>query len=68
MTVDTGHGIITAVDSYLANRRESYIILKYFCYQEAVYLADRVIALTNCPTKLKQEFIIDLLRSGNVIS
>lgn len=30
--------------------------------EEAVYLADRVVVLTNCPTKVKQEFIIDLPR------
>ncbi|GHU59637.1 hypothetical protein FACS189444_5290 [Spirochaetia bacterium] len=29
MTVDTGHGIITGVDCYPANRRESDIILKH---------------------------------------
>lgn len=27
-----------------------------------MYLADRVVVLTNCPTKVKQEFIIDLPR------
>jgi NitT/TauT family transport system ATP-binding protein/sulfonate transport system ATP-binding protein len=30
--------------------------------EEAVYLADRVIVLTNCPTKVKREFVIDLPR------
>lgn len=30
--------------------------------EEAVYLADRVVVLTNCPTRVKQEFIIDLPR------
>ena len=30
--------------------------------EEAVYLADRVILMKNCPTSVKQEFIIDLPR------
>ncbi len=33
--------------------------------EEAVYLADRVIVLTNCPTRVKKEFIIDLPRPRN---
>lgn len=33
--------------------------------EEAVYLADRVVVLTNCPTKVKQEFVIDLPRPRN---
>ena len=33
--------------------------------EEAVYLADRVKVMTNCPTKVKQEFIIDLPRPRN---
>lgn len=30
--------------------------------EEAVYLADRVVVLTNCPTKIKTEYVIDLPR------
>ncbi len=33
--------------------------------EEAVYLADRVVVLTNCPTKVKCEFNIDLPRPRN---
>mgnify|MGYP003376148213 FL=1 len=33
--------------------------------EESVYLADRVIVLTNCPTRVKQEFVIDLPRPRN---
>lgn len=33
--------------------------------EESVYLADRVIVLTNCPTKVKKEYIIDLPRPRN---
>ena len=30
--------------------------------EEAVFLADRVVVLTNCPTTVKREYIIDLPR------
>lgn len=33
--------------------------------EEAVYLADRVVVLTNCPTQVQQEFVIDLPRPRN---
>lgn len=33
--------------------------------EEAVYLADRVVVLTNCPTSVKKEYIIDLPRPRN---
>lgn len=33
--------------------------------EEAVYLADRVVVLTNCPTQVQQEFTIDLPRPRN---
>lgn len=33
--------------------------------EEAVYLADRVVVLTNCPTKVKTEYAIDLPRPRN---
>lgn len=33
--------------------------------EEAVYLADRVVVLTNCPTKIKTEYTIDLPRPRN---
>lgn len=35
--------------------------------EEAVYLADRVIVLTNCPTSIKKEFKIDLERPRNYV-
>ena len=37
MTVDTGHGIITGVDCYPANRRESDIILEHLKKQPCKY-------------------------------
>jgi len=37
MTVDTGHGIITGMDCYPANRRESDIILKHLKEQPCKY-------------------------------
>ena len=30
--------------------------------EEAVFLADRVVVLTNCPTTVKREYVIDLPR------
>lgn len=33
--------------------------------EEAVYLADRVVVLTNCPTSVKKEYTIDLPRPRN---
>lgn len=35
--------------------------------EEAVYLADRIVVMTNCPTTVKQEFIIDLPRPRNYV-
>lgn len=37
MTVDTKHGIITGVDCYLTNKRESDIILKHLKDQICSY-------------------------------
>ena len=33
--------------------------------EEALYLADRIVVLTNCPTHVKKEYIIDLPRPRN---
>ncbi|MDO4789091.1 MAG: ABC transporter ATP-binding protein, partial [Johnsonella sp.] len=33
--------------------------------EEAVYLADRILVLKNCPTGVKAEYIIDLPRPRN---
>jgi ABC-type nitrate/sulfonate/bicarbonate transport system ATPase subunit len=30
--------------------------------EEALYLADRIVLLTNCPTKIKKEYVIDFAR------
>lgn len=35
--------------------------------EEAVYLADRIVVMTNCPTTVKQEFTIDLPRPRNYV-
>lgn len=35
--------------------------------EEAVYLADRVIVLTNCPTNVKKEYVIDLPRPRDYV-
>lgn len=35
--------------------------------EEAIYLADRIVVLTNCPTKIKKEYIIDLPRPRNYV-
>ena len=35
--------------------------------EEAVYLADRIIVLSNCPTKIKAEYVIDLPRPRNYV-
>lgn len=34
--------------------------------EEAIYLADRIIVLTNCPAKIKQEFKVDFPRPRNI--
>lgn len=36
--------------------------------EEAIYLADRIIVLTNCPATVKKEYIIDLPRPRNLVS
>jgi len=36
--------------------------------EEALYLADRIILLTNCPTRIKKEYIIDLPRPRDYTS
>lgn len=36
--------------------------------EEALYLADRILVLTNCPATVKKEYIIDLPRPRNLIS
>ena len=35
--------------------------------EEAIYLADRIIVMTNCPTKIKKEYKIDLPRPRNYV-
>ena len=35
--------------------------------EEAVYLADRIILLTNCPTTIKKEYIVDLPRPRSYV-
>lgn len=36
--------------------------------EEAIYLADRIIVLTNCPASVKKEYVIDLPRPRNYVS
>lgn len=36
--------------------------------EEAIYLADRIIVLTNCPATVKREYVIDLPRPRNLVS
>lgn len=36
--------------------------------EEAVYLADRVILLSNCPTRIQNEYVIDLPRPRDYVS
>ena len=36
--------------------------------EEALYLADRIIVLTNCPATIKKEYTIDLPRPRNLVS
>lgn len=36
--------------------------------EEAIYLADRIIVLTNCPATIKKEYVIDLPRPRNLVS
>lgn len=35
--------------------------------EEAIYLADRIVIMTNCPTKIKKEYKIDLPRPRNYV-
>ena len=35
--------------------------------EEAVYLADRIILLTNCPTTIKKEYAVDLPRPRSYV-
>lgn len=36
--------------------------------EETLYLADRILVLTNCPSTVKKEYIIDLPRPRNLVS
>ena len=36
--------------------------------EEAVFLADRIVLLTNCPTNVKREIVVDLPRPRNYVS
>ena len=36
--------------------------------EEAIYLADRIIVLSNCPTEIKKEYTVDLLRPRDYTS
>ncbi|MBS6644625.1 MAG: ABC transporter ATP-binding protein [Clostridiaceae bacterium] len=36
--------------------------------EEALYLADRILVLTNCPATVKKEYIIDLPRPRNLVA
>lgn len=36
--------------------------------EEALYLADRILVLTNCPATVKREYIIDLPRPRNLVA
>ena len=36
--------------------------------EEALYLADRIILFTNCPTQIKKEYVIDLPRPRDYTS
>ncbi|MFV0503987.1 MAG: ABC transporter ATP-binding protein [Lachnospirales bacterium] len=36
--------------------------------EEAIYLADRIILLTNCPMKIKNEYIVDLPRPRSYVA
>ncbi|MDD2958758.1 MAG: ABC transporter ATP-binding protein [Lachnospiraceae bacterium] len=36
--------------------------------EEALYLADRILVLTNCPATVKKEYVIDLPRPRNLVS
>jgi ABC-type nitrate/sulfonate/bicarbonate transport system ATPase subunit len=36
--------------------------------EEAIYLADRIVVLNNCPTSVKTEYRIDLPRPRNNVS
>ncbi len=35
--------------------------------EEAIYMADRIVVITNCPTKIKKEYIINLPRPRNYV-
>ena len=36
--------------------------------EEAIFLADRIIVLTNCPTNIKKEYVIDFSRPRNYVA
>ena len=36
--------------------------------EEAIYLADRIILLTNCPATVKKEYVVDLPRPRSYVS
>ena len=36
--------------------------------EEALYLADRILLLTNCPATVKKEYVIDMPRPRSLVS
>ena len=36
--------------------------------EEALYLADRILLLTNCPATVKKEYVIDMPRPRDLVS
>ena len=36
--------------------------------EEALYLADRIVVISNCPATVKKEYVIDMPRPRNYVS
>lgn len=75
MLMDEPFGSLDAQTRYMMEEEVQKICLKekrtvVFVtnnIEEAVYLADRIIMLTNCPMKIKKEYTIDLPRPRSLI-
>ena len=53
--------------AYLGNgETDGYFVTNNI--EEALYLADRILLLTNCPATVKKEYVIDMPRPRDLVS
>jgi NitT/TauT family transport system ATP-binding protein/sulfonate transport system ATP-binding protein len=76
MLLDEPFGALDAQTRYLMqeeveriwNSEKRTVVFVTNNLEEAIYLADRIVVLKNCPTGVKDEFIVDLKRPRDYVS